>query len=550
MKSHANKVIFISLFLLTFSYSFAQPYIANQEEPIIYPKAQYAPKIDGLVDSLWYNAPRYPMVAEIINYVEPDDWYDASGEWRAMWDNDFLYFLVDIRDDQFLVGMDWNWDSVELYSDADYSHETTYDGIDDVQLRFHLDDDTRSITVYTSDKGPEFETSDFVWEQEYTDLGWRLEVAMPLVDLFIDRDPGTIIGTECQYNDNDDGTATQHKLIAFGNVEEHWGNPSLFGSAKLSDYLASDTLMVLRTKTQPTIDGVLDDVWKDVPAISASGYIDFNKVDNLYDLSMTFRTMWDESYLYYFVTVWDDMLMRDGEGDHNDDGVEIYSDGDYSHGTTFDNKNDLQFAFRYEESDQLIQTVHLTGSSAGTAVDLSGIQQAAKLMGNEGFTLEVSFPISECLGMSPMPGYIFGIEVDYNDDDDGDTRDTKLKTYSQADDTWQNPSEMIPAKLVSQPSVIVEKDQAEYIPDTFLCQNYPNPFNPYTTIVYRVVERSFVRLSVYDMLGKIVTVLVDEKKEPGQYQVKFDGTELPNGMYFYKYEAGSYSQTHKMILLK
>lgn len=102
-------------------------------------------------------------------------------------------------------------------------------------------------------------------------------------------------------------------------------------------------------------------------------------------------------------------------------------------------------------------------------------------------------------------------------------------------------------------------------------QNYPNPFNPVTTISYSIPNLSpfnkagdpdesggdittsdagFVRLKVYDILGRDIATLVNEKQNPGTYQVKFDGSRLSNGIYLYKLTAGNYAQSKKMILLK
>jgi subtilisin-like proprotein convertase family protein len=85
-----------------------------------------------------------------------------------------------------------------------------------------------------------------------------------------------------------------------------------------------------------------------------------------------------------------------------------------------------------------------------------------------------------------------------------------------------------------------------------LSQSYPNPFNASATISYRLQARgnSRVRLDVYDILGRGVAVLVDEMKEPGSYQVKFDGSELPSGVYFYRLTAGDFVQTRKLVLLR
>jgi hypothetical protein len=83
-----------------------------------------------------------------------------------------------------------------------------------------------------------------------------------------------------------------------------------------------------------------------------------------------------------------------------------------------------------------------------------------------------------------------------------------------------------------------------------LSQNYPNPFNPGTEIRYQISGVSPVKLVVYDMLGRTVAVLVDETKEPGTYSVRFDASSLSSGVYMYRLEAGSYTATRRMMLLK
>ena len=83
-----------------------------------------------------------------------------------------------------------------------------------------------------------------------------------------------------------------------------------------------------------------------------------------------------------------------------------------------------------------------------------------------------------------------------------------------------------------------------------LDQNYPNPFNPSTTIEYSVPERSNVIIKVFDLLGREVATLVNEEKPAGVYKVKFDGSSLASGIYFYRMEAVSFKETKKFILLK
>jgi hypothetical protein len=99
------------------------------------------------------------------------------------------------------------------------------------------------------------------------------------------------------------------------------------------------------------------------------------------------------------------------------------------------------------------------------------------------------------------------------------------------------------------------------IPEEFsLSQNYPNPFNPSTKIKFDIPLLRGVdaeggrgvsaRLTIYDLLGREITKLVNQPFQPGTYEVEWDGTNYPSGVYFYKLIAGNYSDTKKLVLLK
>ncbi|HEY9164663.1 MAG TPA: C25 family cysteine peptidase [Candidatus Kryptonia bacterium] len=83
-----------------------------------------------------------------------------------------------------------------------------------------------------------------------------------------------------------------------------------------------------------------------------------------------------------------------------------------------------------------------------------------------------------------------------------------------------------------------------------LKQNYPNPFNPTTVISYQISAVSHVTLKVYDVIGRLVATLVDEKQNTGTHSVTFTADRLPSGVYFYRLEAGSYMDTKKLVVLK
>jgi hypothetical protein len=83
-----------------------------------------------------------------------------------------------------------------------------------------------------------------------------------------------------------------------------------------------------------------------------------------------------------------------------------------------------------------------------------------------------------------------------------------------------------------------------------LYNNYPNPFNPSSNIKYQIIKNANTVLRVYDILGKEVITLVNEKQSPGIYGVTFDGSNLPNGIYFYSIHSGDFTDTKRMVLIK
>ncbi len=83
-----------------------------------------------------------------------------------------------------------------------------------------------------------------------------------------------------------------------------------------------------------------------------------------------------------------------------------------------------------------------------------------------------------------------------------------------------------------------------------LSQNYPNPFNPSTTISYQLAAEGQVTLKVYDLLGQEIATLVNERLGPGTFKTEWNAAQLPSGIYFYRLQAGSFSETKRLILLK
>jgi hypothetical protein len=124
--------------------------------------------------------------------------------------------------------------------------------------------------------------------------------------------------------------------------------------------------------------------------------------------------------------------------------------------------------------------------------------------------------------------------------------DGKYLFFTKQGDLW-----WVDAKVVKDLKPADVKDEHEMTPQGFqLYQNYPNPFNPTTVMSYRLPVTSSVKLVIYDMLGRPVSVLVDAVMPSRTYQVTWNAATFPSGVYFYSLHAGNFVQTRKMILTK
>jgi photosystem II stability/assembly factor-like uncharacterized protein len=131
-----------------------------------------------------------------------------------------------------------------------------------------------------------------------------------------------------------------------------------------------------------------------------------------------------------------------------------------------------------------------------------------------------------------IPGVVHALAVD----------DTYLYAGERRTGLWRRPlSEMV---------TFAGRYDGE-LPRAFaLQQNYPNPFNPTTAISYQLPVASSVRIVIYDLLGREVAVLVNERKAAGSYEVQFEASRLSSGVYLYRLMAGSFTQTLKMVAVK
>lgn len=123
--------------------------------------------------------------------------------------------------------------------------------------------------------------------------------------------------------------------------------------------------------------------------------------------------------------------------------------------------------------------------------------------------------------------------------------------YNMPQDTWLNKDDKSAESELQPEGWVTSVGDGNGLAKKFeLSQNYPNPFNPTTLIKFAIPQSSKVTLKVYNLLGQEVTTLVNKEMKAGSYEVNFKASQLASGIYFYSIQAGNYTATKKMMLLK
>lgn len=115
----------------------------------------------------------------------------------------------------------------------------------------------------------------------------------------------------------------------------------------------------------------------------------------------------------------------------------------------------------------------------------------------------------------------------------------RLRIGTHGRGVWETPN---PVGVINYTNEIPQKYSLE--------QNFPNPFNPVTMMKYNIVKDGFVKVAVYDLLGREINTIVNENQKAGTYTVQFDAAGLPSGVYFYKLITNGFTETRKMMLVK
>jgi len=513
------------------------------------PKTAVAPTIDGVMDPIWHNVGEVFQRSYTNGATVPDGYADLMGWSRYMYDDNNMYVLLYTQDD-IIVDTHANTyerDSWEIYFDGDDSKGTSYDGVNDLQIRLgHAVSDVANLEAqsYWGRDGVEYAVLDNPAEAP---SGWMTEVKLPLAGIFVEPVANSIIGFELQQNDND---GTSRESISKWWVSEgdpSWNNASTFGDAILTDRTVTEDLGVMKLPAgavAPVIDGMFDPIYEASATPGQQNSFDNggnpgNWPDSYEDNFARWWVTYDDNNFYAFLEAWDDIVIDAHANTYERDSFEVYFDGDNSKGASYDNVNDMQLRFGHWAStpDQI---------DAQSYFGRDGVE-FVNFDTDMGWNCEIKLPFAGIL-CEPVLDSEFGFEVQQNDND-GTARDEVTKWWTEVGDpSWNNASGWGTAMFQAARTGVEE--QAQVAKSFGLSQNYPNPFNPVTTIPYSLKTSGKVRLSVYDMMGKEIAVLVDGIRPAGSYTAAFSGSNLSSGIYFCKLQTADNVMTTKMTLVK
>lgn len=555
-----------------------------------------APEIDGVADLVWENVPQYSINHVLSGAV--DNTADLSGTFRVMWDEENLYFLVDVKDDVLVPHVagenKWNYDGIEIFIDGDYSRGTSFDGLNDFQFTYN-----QGVKILSSNpvgRVEGMETGEVITEE-----GYLVEIKMPWSTLNATPEAQNLMGLDIALNDNDgNSTIREGYKIWYKTQPAFWGNTSTYGTANFIEtfhtlettsingsvsvdpqqesymygqrvtltatpsenfefegwngdlegdqnplsltmngnkqihaiFTHSGIASIVRTVTAPILDGEVDGIWKKIPSQSI-GNITNGDVDNEEDLSGTFKMMWDQENLYVLIDVKDQTLvpLPEGEKKWNFDGFEIFFDGDYSRGTSFDGVNDFQFTYN-QGVEKLFSNPdgHVTG------------MEMAEVVTPGGYRVELKMPWAT-LNTTPGVENKMGLEVALNDNDDPSS--TVREGYKAWNATsrffWGNTS-MYGTAMIMNESGLSSSFKKEGIGKKSLksveevVHIYPNPSKGVVTVIG---EGTII---IRNSLGKIVsTGSATETKD-------FDLSSQPAGLYIIQVSNNNKTINKKLLI--
>jgi hypothetical protein len=548
------------------------------------PKTKVVPVIDGLQDQIWKAIDWNMQRQYTVDGTGADSGFGLTGLTKVLWDKDNIYWLFYSVDDVLtdipanFPGAMYNMDAMELYFDKDNDHSTkTSRGA--TQYQFTIPHMLKGVANGNLGAifGSTFDTAGC--EVAITDVndtegfpGWMTEVKIPLANLGVDGTSAAdqLIGWELQQDESDDVAANRQSMSKWWSGSNlSWANPGIWGTAILSSREVDTVLQIVKANNAITIDGVLDNEYKKANVVTTNLYrvdatsTDVADTDPMFGGFITAYPMWDATNMYIFLDVVDGILTdipANWPGaTYNMDAVEIYYDGTNDHSTKT-SRGATQYQFTISHLLKDVANGNL-GAIFGSTFDTTGCEVGITdhdarnndgMLTEEGagWNCEVKIPLASLGIDGSSAGALLGFEIQLDNASDAAAgRVGMQKWWNSSNLSWANPGIWGYAELVSG-SVGVKGGSQSIANQYRLNQNYPNPFNPSTEISFSLAKSEKVKLTVYNLLGKEVAVLVNGVRNAGPQTVTFNAPNLSSGVYFYKLEAGSTVLSKKMMLLK
>jgi len=309
----------------------------------------------------------------------------------------------------------------------------------------------------------------------------------------------------------------------------------------------------VKATAAPAIDGVMDAQYMTVQQdANYWRFVDGNGSDipDPTAGNVKLSSMWDADNLYMFFDV-NDQNITDVPTNPlwNQSAVEWYL-GPNDKGTSYsalDHQLQIANYLKGKEAAVGTPTTVWTGQakiySTGCAFKIKDRDDAS------GYGVEVKIPWNSLgLGLPVEDGTVIGYNFGMDYSSNGTGRTGAAQWWDNSNNSWKDASIWGEAILKNTVSAV---KQTPTVANSFsLNQNYPNPFNPTTQIQYTIDKVEKVKLTVYNVLGNQVAVLVNSTQAAGTHSASFDASRFASGVYFYKLEAGAKTMSKKMLLLK
>jgi endo-1,4-beta-xylanase len=388
-------------------------------------KTDAAPAIDGNAnDPMWENAQVYSL--DSVAKGTPSN---SSATWKALWDEEFIYILVEVEDDILGYSADikeWNRDAVEVFFDLGNTDDQgesigvkEYD-VGDWQFRYNLVD--KSITVGRGEDGVATDSKEGDHIETGTNYVVELKFKWSELKSSLDFTPekDVELGIEVAVMDNDGTTDDdfQGAMSWYANANEAHKTSTYFGTATLDVpiIIPSQTSEIVKTDAAPAIDGNANDpMWENANEYKIETVSNGEQSNN----TATWKALWDEEYVYILVEVEDDILnYSDDIKEWNRDAVEVFFDL----GNTDDEGESIgvkqydvgDWQFRYNLVDN---SISVGRGEDGVATDS---KDAMHTENGTNYTVELKFAWAELkssLDFNPSADVDLGIEVAVMDND-------------------------------------------------------------------------------------------------------------------------------------